>query len=381
MEFELTDEQKLTRSTVREFAENELAPIAAEIDREHRFPIETLPKLAEHGLFGIPFPVEWCGAGLDHVSYAIALEEISRVCATTGIIVETHTSLATSAIYAFGNEEQQKRYVPDLASGRKLASFALTEAKAGTDAAQQESTARREGDEYVLNGSKVFITDGNYSDVFVIFAKTNPDPALGTRGISAFIVEKGLAGFSAGEGERKLGIRAANTSSLFFSDVRIPASALLGKEGDGFKIAMATLDGGRVGIAAQAVGIAQGALDASVKYAKERIQFGKPIGTLQAIQWMLADMSTDIEAARLLTYKAAYLQGSGARFSVAAAHAKLFAAQAATRVASQAIQVHGGNGYTEAYPVERAYRDARITEIYEGTNEVQRMVISRALLR
>lgn len=380
MDFDLTDEQKLTRATVREFAEAELAPIAAEIDREHRFPAEILPKLAEQGLLGVPYPEEWGGAGLDFVSYAIALEEISRVCRTTSIIMQTHTSLATGAIYNFASEEQKKAYIPDLASGRKLASFALTEANAGTDAAQLETTARRDGDEYVLNGSKVFITDGNYSDVFVIFAKTDPDPALGTKGISAFIVEKGLDGFTAGEGERKLGIRGANTSSLFFSDVRIPASALIGKEGEGFKIAMATLDGGRVGIAAQATGLAQGALDAAVKYAKERVQFGKPIANLQAIQWMLADMSTDVEAARLLTYKAAYTQGSGARFSTEAAQAKLFAAQAAVRVASTAIQVHGGNGFTEAYPVERAYRDAKITEIYEGTNEVQKMVISRALL-
>jgi alkylation response protein AidB-like acyl-CoA dehydrogenase len=381
MDFRLTDEQKLIRSTVREFAENELAPIAAEIDQNHRYPIETLPKLAQQGLLGIPYPEEWGGAGLDQVSYAIAIEEIARVCATTAIIVETHISLATSAIFSYGNNDQKKSFLPDLASGSKLASFALTEAKAGTDAAQLETTAIRRGDCYILNGSKIFITDGNYSEVFVVFAKTDPDPSLGTRGISAFIVDKGLAGFTHGEGERKLGIRAADTASLYFSDVRLPATALLGEEGEGFKIAMATLDGGRIGIAAQAVGIAQGALDAAIKYAKERIQFGKPIASLQAIQWMLADMSTDIEAARLLTYKAAFLQGTDARFSTEAAHAKLFAAQMATRVASQAIQIHGGNGFTEAYPVERAYRDAKITEIYEGTNEVQRMVISRALLR
>lgn len=381
MDFTLSDEQQLIRTMVREFAERELAPIAAEIDQNHRYPTETLPKLAENNLFGIPFPEEWGGAGFDYVSNAIAIEEISRVCATTAIIMETHCSLALEAIYRYGNDEQKKKYVPDLASGRKLASFALTEPMAGTDAAMQESTAILTDGEYILNGGKVFITDGNYSDVFVVFAKTNPDPALGTRGISAFIVDAGLPGFTAGEGERKMGIRAANTSTLMFSDMHLPADALLGEEGEGFKIAMAVLDGGRIGIAAQAVGIAQGALDAAIKYAKERVQFGKPIGSLQAIQWMLADMSTDLEAARLLTYKAAFLQDSGARFSVEAAHAKLFAGQMASRVAGQAIQIHGGNGFTEAYPVERAYRDAKITEIYEGTNEVQRMVISRALLR
>jgi butyryl-CoA dehydrogenase len=381
MEFGLTDEQQLTRSMVREFAQAELAPIAGEIDRNHRYPEETLPKLAAHNLFGMPFPEEWGGAGMDYISYTIAIEELARACATTALIVETHTSLATWAIFAFGSDEQKQKYLPDLCSGRKLASFGLTEPTAGTDAAMQQSTAILDGDEYVLNGSKVFITDGNHSDVFVIFAKTDTDPTIGTHGISAFIVEKGAEGFTAGEGERKLGIRGADTAPLYFSDVRLSKSALLGKEGRGFPIAMAALDGGRVGIAAQAVGIAQGALDASIEYAKQRVQFGKPIASLQAIQWMIAEMSTDIEAARMLTYEAAWQQGTGERFSVAAAHAKLFAAQTATRVASQAIQIHGGNGYTEAYPVERAYRDAKITEIYEGTNEVQKMVIAGTLLR
>lgn len=381
MEFGLTDEQQLTRSTVREFAQAELAPIAGEIDRNHRYPEETLPKLAAQNLFGMPFPEAWGGAGMDYISYTIAIEELARACATTALIVETHTSLATWAIFTFGSDEQKRKYLPDLCSGRKLASFGLTEPTAGTDAAMQQSTAILDGDEYVLNGSKVFITDGNHSDVFVIFAKTDTDPAIGTHGISAFIVEKGATGFTAGEGERKLGIRGADTAPLYFSEVRLPQSALLGKEGRGFPIAMAALDGGRVGIAAQAVGIAQSALDASIEYAKQRVQFGKPIASLQAIQWMIAEMSTDIEAARMLTYEAAWQQGTGERFSVAAAHAKLFAAQTATRVASQAIQIHGGNGYTEAYPVERAYRDAKITEIYEGTNEVQKMVIAGTLLR
>lgn len=380
MQFDLTDEQKLTRDTVREFAQAEVAPIAAEIDRNHRFPLETIPKLAEHGLLGIPYPQEWGGAGLDQVSYAIAVEELSRVCATTGFIVECHTSLAIWPILVYGTAEQKQKYLPDLCSGRKLGSFALTEPEAGTDAAQQQSTAIRKDDEYILNGQKVFISNSAYSNVWIVFAKTDPDPKLGTKGISAFIVDRDTPGITVGDGERKLGIRASSTPPLYFSDVHLPKSALLGKEGDGFKIAMATLDGGRVGVAAQATGIAQGALDAAVAYAKQRVQFGRPIATLQAIQWMIADMANDVEASRLLTYKAAWEEGQGGRFSVAAAHAKLFAAQAATRVAHKAIQVHGGNGFTEAYPVERAYRDARITEIYEGTNEVQRMVISRALL-
>lgn len=381
MQFALTDEQKLTRDTVREFAREELAPIAAEIDRDHRFPKETIPKLAEHGLMGMPYPEEWGGAGMDYISYAIAVEEMARACATTAIIVESHTSLATWPIYRFGTEEQKKRYLPDLCSGRKLGSFALTEPEAGTDAARQESTAILDGDEYVLNGQKVFTTDAGYSDVLIVFAKTNPDPKLGTHGISAFIVDKNLPGITVGEGERKLGLRGSNTPPVYFSNVRLPKSALLGREGKGFNIAMATLDGGRVGVAAQATGIAQGALDAAAGYAKQRVQFGKPIAAQQAIQWMIANMDTRIQASRLLTYQAAWEEGQGGRFSVAAAHAKLFAAETATRVASDAVQIHGGNGYTEAYPVERAYRDAKITEIYEGTNEVQRMVIAGSLLR
>ncbi|MDR1188502.1 MAG: acyl-CoA dehydrogenase family protein [Bifidobacteriaceae bacterium] len=372
---QLTDEQELTRTLVRKFAEAEIKPIAAEIDRDHRFPRESLPKLAEHGLMGMPFPERWGGAGTDHVSYAIAIEELARVCATTAVIVESHVSLATWPIFHFGTEAQRERYLPGLTSGRTLGAFALTEPGAGTDAGSVQTTAFKDGDGYSLNGSKVFITGGGYADVFVVFARTPPT------GVSAFVVERATEGFTVGEGEDKLGIRGSSTPPLFFNDLWVPQDALLGQVGDGLRIALATLDGGRVGIAAQAVGIAQGALEASVEYAKERRQFGKPISAFQAIQWMVADMATDVEAARQLTYRAAGLQDAGEPFGVAAAQAKLFAAQAATRVASQAIQIHGGNGYTVAYPVERAYRDARITEIYEGTNEVQRMVIAKSLLR
>lgn len=364
----------MTRAAVRDFAEAEIAPIAAEIDRDHRVPTESLPKLADQGLLGMPFPERWGGAGADHVSYTIAVEELARVCGTTSVIVEAHVSLATWPIHQFGTDAQREKYLPGMTSGRTLGAFALTEAGAGTDVSAVQTTAVRDGDSYVLNGSKVFITGGGYADVFVVIAR-----AAG--GMSAFVVERDTPGFRIGEGEHKLGIRGASTPPLFFDDVRIPRDALLGAEGEGVSIALATLDGGRIGIAAQAVGIAQGALEASISYARERQQFGKPLAAFQAIQWMIADMSTDIEAARLLTYKAAALQDTGEPIGLAAAQAKLFAAQTSTRVASQAIQVHGGNGYTEAYPVERAYRDARITEIYEGTNEVQRMVIARKLLR
>jgi butyryl-CoA dehydrogenase len=356
-----------------------VAPIAAEIDRDHRFPEELVPKMADLGLLGIPFPEEVGGAGADYVSYAIVVEEISRVCATTSVIVSGHTSLGTWPIFQFGTQAQKDRYLHDLTTGRRLVAFALTEPAAGTDAAAGTSTAVLKGDEYVLNGSKIFITNGGYADVFIVTAKT--DLTQGTRGISAFIVEKDAPGFSIGEGERKMGIRASSTPPLYFADCRIPKDALLGGEGNGFKIAMQTLDGGRIGIAAQAVGIAQGALDAAVAYAKERVQFGKPIASLEAIQFMLADMSTEIDAARLLVYRAAWLKDNGRPYATESAMAKLFASETATRVAGHAIQIHGGYGFTESYPVERAYRDAKITEIYEGTSEVQRMVIARNALR
>ena len=379
MSFQLTDEQLLTRSSVREFAEAEVAPIAAEIDRDHRFPEETVPKLGELGLLGMLVPEEYGGVGMDTVSYCIAIEELSRACATTGVLVEAHSSLCTWPIVHFGTEEQKQKYLPDLASGKKLGSFGLTEPGAGSDAGNTATTATRDGDEFVLNGQKIFITNGGYAGTFVILARSTDAP--GTRGISAFIVDRDTPGFTIGEPEKKLGIRASSTVPLMFNDARIPAANLLGEEGRGFNIAMDTLDGGRTGIAAQAVGIAQAAFEAAQSYAKERVQFGAPISKLEAIQWMIADMATDIEAGRLLVYQAADLEWRHEPFAMYSAMAKLFCGQMATRVTGQAIQIHGGVGYTEAYPVERHYRDAKITEIYEGTNEVQRLVISRAFLR
>jgi butyryl-CoA dehydrogenase len=378
MDFELTDEQELVRSTVREFADAELAPVAGEIDRDHRFPEEVIPKMAGLSLMGMPYPEEVGGAGAGYVSYVIALEEVSRACATTGVIMTAHTTLATFPIYTFGSEAQKSKYLYDMTTGRRLGAFALTEPAAGTDAGAGTTTAVLRGDEYVLNGSKIFISNAPYAEIYIVFAKTDPD--AGTRGMSAFIVERDTPGFSVGEAEHKLGIRGSSTPPLYFNDCHIPKDALLGGEGNGFKIAMKTLDGGRVGIAAQALGIGQAALDASVAYAKERVQFGKPIATLQAIQWMLADMGTEIEAARLLTYRAASNMDNGRPYGQEGAIAKLFSSETATRVANKAIQIHGGYGYTESYPVERHWRDAKITEIYEGTSEVQRMVIARNLL-
>ena len=379
MNFELTEEQLLIQEMVREFARTEVAPIAAEIDRDHRFPEELIPQMAKLNILGVPIPEEFGGAGADNVSYVIALEELARVCASTSIIVSGHTSLATWPILEFGTTAQKEKYGTKLATGEILGAFALTEPGAGTDAASGKTTAVRDGDEYVLNGSKIFITNGGYAGVYIVTAMT--DPAAGTRGISAFVVEPDAPGFSVGEKEHKMGIKASSTTPLYFSDCRIPKDALLGGEGKGFKIAMATLDGGRIGVAAQALGIAQGALDASIAYAKERVQFGKPLSALQAIQWMIADMATQIDAARLLVYRAAWNKDNGLPYGQAAAMAKLFASETATHVADRAIQIHGGYGYTESYPVERAYRDAKVTELYEGTSEVQRMVIAGSLLR
>jgi butyryl-CoA dehydrogenase len=379
MNFELSEEQELIQKMVKEFVASDVAPIAAEIDREHRFPEELLPKMAELGLMGVPFAEEFGGAGADYVSYTIVLEELARACASTSVIVSSHTSLGTWPIFEYGTPAQKEKYLHGLTSGEKLSAFALTEPGAGTDAASGKTTAVLDGDEYVLNGSKIFITNGGYADVYVVTAMTDPDS--GTRGISAFIVEKDTPGFTVGEREHKMGIKASSTTPLYFSDCRIPKDALLGKEGKGFKIAMQTLDGGRIGIAAQALGIAQGALDASIAYAKERVQFGKPIATLQAIQWMIADMATEIDAARFLVYRAAWNKDNSLPYGQEAAMAKLFASETASRVAGKAIQIHGGYGFTESYPVERAYRDAKITEIYEGTSEVQRMVVAGSLLR
>jgi butyryl-CoA dehydrogenase len=378
MDFELTEEQQLIQAMAREFAQTKVAPIAAEIDLNHRFPSELLPELRELNLLGIPFSEEYGGAGADSVSYILVIEELAKVCASTAIILSTHTSLCAWPIHKFGNEMQKKEYLAKLAAGEWLGAFGLTEPSAGTDAGSMKTTAVLEGDQWVLNGSKCFITNGAYADVFVIFALT--EPAQATRGISAFIVEKGTPGFSCGAEEKKMGIKASSTTPLYFSNCRIPREALLGKENKGFPIAMATLDVGRIGVAAQAVGIAQGALDAAVAYAKERIQFGKPIATHEAIQWMIADCATQVEAARLLVYRAAWNKDNGLPYSAEASMAKLFASETASRVAGKAIQIHGGYGFTESYSVERSYRDAKITELYEGTSEVQRMVISRSLL-
>jgi butyryl-CoA dehydrogenase len=378
MNFDLTDDQVLVQEMAREFATKEVAPIAAEIDRNHRFPEELIPRMAELGLMGIPWPEEVGGAGADWVSYVLVCEEISKVCGSTGVILAAHTSLGTGPIYKFGNDAQKEKYLRDLASGTKLAAFALTEPAAGTDAAAGRSTAVLDGDEYVINGSKIFISNGGFAHVYIVTAMT--DQTKGTRGISAFIVEKDTPGFTVGERERKMGIKASSTTPLFFSDCRVPKEALLGKEGHGFQMAMQTLDGGRIGVGAQALGIAQGALDASIAYAKERVQFGKPIAAQEAIQFMLADMATEIDAVRLMTYRAAWNEDNGRPYGKEAAMVKVYASEMATRVAGKAIQIHGGMGFTESYPVERAYRDAKITEIYEGTSEVQRMVIAGHLL-
>ncbi|GEN54792.1 MULTISPECIES: acyl-CoA dehydrogenase [Halobacillus] len=375
MNFTLTEEQEMLRKMVRDFAKNEVEPTAAERDEEERFDREIFNKMAELGLTGIPWPEEYGGIGSDFVSYVIAVEELSRVCASTGVTLSAHISLASWPIYKFGTEEQKKKYLTQLASGEALGAYALSEPGAGSDVSSMRTQAKLDGDHYVLNGSKVWITNGGVADIYVVFAKT--DPNEGNRGISAFIVEKDTPGFTTGKKEKKLGIRSSPTTELIFEDCKIPKENLLGEEGKGFKVAMMTLDGGRNGIAAQAVGIAQGALDESVNYAKEREQFGKPIAHLQGISFKLADMATEIEASRLLTYQAAYLESEGLPYSKASAMAKLFAGDTAMKVTTEAVQVHGGYGYTKDYPVERYMRDAKITQIYEGTQEIQRLVVGR----
>ena len=379
MNFGLTREQELVRQMVREFAVNEVKPIAAEIDETERFPMENVKKMAELGMLGIPFPKEFGGAGGDVLSYIITVEELSKVCGTTGVIVSAHTSLCASLIYENGTPAQKEKYLVPLAKGEKIGAFGLTEPGAGTDAAGQQTTAVLDGDNYILNGSKIFITNGGVADTFIVFAMT--DKSQGTRGISAFIVEKGFPGFSIGKKEEKLGIRASSTTELIFENCVVPKENLIGKEGKGFGIAMKTLDGGRIGIAAQALGIAEGALDEAIKYMKERKQFGRPIAAFQGLQWMVAEMSTKIEAARFLVYKAAWLKENKQPYSIDAARAKLYAAEVAMDVTTKAVQLFGGYGYTKEYPVERMMRDAKITEIYEGTSEVQKMVIAGAALR
>ena len=379
MNFQLTREQELVRQMVREFAMNEVKPIAAEIDETERFPMENVEKMAKLGMLGIPFAKEYGGAGGDTLSYIIAVEELSKACGTTGVIVSAHTSLCVSLIEQFGTKEQKEKYLVDLASGKKLGAFGLTEPGAGTDAAGQQTVAVLDGDNYILNGSKIFITNGGVADTFIIFAMT--DRSKGTRGISAFIVEKEFEGFSIGKKEEKLGIRASSTTELVMSNCIVPKENLIGQEGKGFGIAMKTLDGGRIGIAAQALGIAEGAFEEAVAYMKERKQFGKPLAAFQGLQWMIAEMDTKIEAARHLVYKAAWLKDNKLPYSVDAARAKLYAAEVAMDVTTKAVQIFGGYGYTKEYPVERMMRDAKITEIYEGTSEVQKMVISGNALR
>ena len=374
MNFQLTKEQEFVKKMVREFAETEVEPLAADIDKEHRFPVETVEKMAKYGLMGIPFPTEYEGAGGDHISYAITVEELARVCASTAVIVSAHTSLCSWPIFNYGTEEQKKKYLPDLLSGRKIGAFGLTEPNAGTDASGQQTTARLEDGKWILNGAKCFITNGGYADTFVVFAMT--DKKKGNHGITAFIVEKGDAGFSIGKTEDKLGIKASSTTELIFQNCAIPEDRLLGEIGEGFKVALSTLDGGRIGIASQALGIAQGAFDVTVEYMGQRKQFGKKLSQFQALQFEMADLKTRIEAARLLVYRAAFLKDQHAPYSEAAAMAKLYAAETAMAVTTKCVQYHGGYGYTADYPVERMMRDAKITEIYEGTSEAQRMVIS-----
>ena len=379
MDFELTKQQEMARVTLRRFAETEVKPLAAEVDETERFPRETVEKMAKLGILGIPYPKQYGGAGGDYLTYAIAVEELSKVCATTGVIVSAHVSLGCAPIYYFGTEEQKQKYLVPMAKGEKLGAFGLTEPNAGTDASAQQTVAEDMGDHWLINGSKVFITNGGQADVYVIFAMT--DKSKGNHGISAFIIEKEYEGFSIGKKEDKMGIRGSATTELIFTDMKVPKENLLGNVGDGFKIAMSTLDGGRIGIASQALGIAQGAFDETIKYMKERIQFGRPLSAFQGLQWMAADIETRIQAARLLVYKAAMDKQSGKKYTVSAAMAKLTASETAMEVTTKCVQLHGGYGYTRDYPLERMMRDAKITEIYEGTSQVQRMVISGSLFR
>jgi len=379
MDFSLKKEHILLQKLYRAFAEEEVKPLASEVDEEERFPIETVKKMAEIGMMGISVPKEYGGAGADNISYAMAVEELSKHCGTTGVIVSAHTSLCCAPILENGTKEQKEKYLPALARGEKIGAFGLTEPNAGTDAAGQQTTAILDGDHYILNGSKIFITNAGYADVYIIFAMT--DRSKGLKGITAFIVEREFEGFSIGKKELKMGIRGSATCELIFENCRVPKENLLGKVGRGFKIAMQTLDGGRIGIAAQALGLAQGALDETVKYTKERKQFNRAISKFQNTQFELATMDTKVEASRLLVYKAAYMKDMKKPYSKEAAMAKLFAAETAMDVTTKAVQLHGGYGYTREYPVERMMRDAKITEIYEGTSEVQKMVIAASLLK
>lgn len=376
MNLRFTEEQEMMRKMVRDFAQSEIAPFVEKME-EGEFPRGILKKMGELGLMGIPVPEEYGGSEMDFISYIIAIHEISKVSATVGVILSVHTSVGTNPILYFGTEEQKQKYVPKLAAGEYLGAFCLTEPSAGSDAASLKTRAVKKDDHYVLNGSKVFITNGGEADVYIVFASTNPD--AGPKGVSAFIVEKDTPGFIVGKDEHKMGLYGSRTVQLTFEDMKVPAENLLGQEGEGFKIAMSNLDSGRIGIAAQALGIAEAALEAATDYAKERVQFGKPIAAQQGVGFKLADMATSVEAAKLLIYRAAQLRSEGQKCGIEASMAKLFASRAAVEVTTEAIQVFGGYGYTKDYPVERYFRDAKVTEIYEGTSEIQKIVISKQL--
>ena len=379
MDLELSEEQQLLQKSVREFAEAEVKPLAKENDESGKFPRGLFQKAAELGLTGVAIPEAEGGAGMDHISYAIVIEEISRVCASTGVILSVQNSLYCDPIHRFGTDEQKKKFLLPFARGEKIGCYALTEPQAGSNAAALATKAVRKGDKYVINGTKAWITNGGAADAAIVYVNTQPEK--GEKGITALVVEKGTPGFAVGKEEKKLGIHATACTELSFSDCEVSAGNRIGEEGEGYKVALSTLDGGRIGIAAQATGIAQGAFEAALSYAQQRQAFGHPIADFQAIQFMLADMATEIDAARLLLRRAAWKQDSGARFSMEAAIAKLFASEMSTRVAHKAMQIHGGYGYSSEYPVERAYRDARITEIYEGTSEIQRLVIAAWVLK
>jgi alkylation response protein AidB-like acyl-CoA dehydrogenase len=378
MGFQLTEEQKMIRAMVRDFAREEILPTAAERDRTKAFPAGILSKMGGLGLMGMNVPPEYNGAGVDTVSYSVALQEIAYACASTAVIMSVHNSVACGPIYLFGSDYLKETYLKPLAAGKKIGSFALTEPDAGSDPASQKCRAVKNRSNYVLNGTKIFITTGKNSDLTVVTAYTTKERKH--RGISAFIVEKGTPGFSVGKEEEKMGLRSSDTVELLFEDCRIPEENLVGREGDGFIIAMASLDGGRIGIASQSVGLAQACIDAAISYARERVQFGKPIAQFQGIRWMIADMATQVEAARLLTFQAAAMRDRGENFTAAASMAKVFASEMANQVAYTALQIHGGYGYMSEFPVERYYRDARVLTLYEGTSEIQREVIAKHLI-
>ena len=378
MDFQLNEEQRMVRDMVHDFAQNKIAPRAASVDKTEEFPAENIRQMAELGLLGLPYPEEYGGGGGDYLSYAIAVEEIARACGSTALIYAAHVSLGCGPIYSFGTKEQKHRWLPRLCSGQGLGAFGLTEPEAGSDAGSTRTIAVRDGDEYVLNGSKMWITSGAIADVVTCTAKTDPD--AGTRGISCFLVEQGTLGFIPGKNEPKMGLKGSVTSALSLENCRVPAANLLGAEGEGFKQMLITLDAGRISIGAMALGLGQAALDEAMRYARERVQFGQPIAKFQAIQWMIADMATEVDAARLMVYRAAARKDAGLRFTREAAMAKLYASEVAERAAYKALQIHGGYGYSREYPVERIYRDQRLCAIGEGTSEIQRLVIARQVL-